>query len=125
MQIKHKKLFKMPREKKPLYDKYSMERNVTAIFNPDEVEGYRQMGNLDKMIAKRQFLRKQPEFLREVFTHCENVPCLQGEKDERFGIYKQTCLLCGFKFVPVTQTGFEMSNEQIQELQAPYLEEQD
>ena len=113
----------MPRQKKPLYDKYSMERDVTAIFNPDEVEGFREMGTLDKMIAKRQFLRKQPEFLREVFTHCEGVPCLEGERDERFNIPKQTCLLCGFKFVPVTQTGFEMSNEQIQELQAPYLEE--
>ena len=113
----------MPREKKPLYDKYSMERDVTAVFDPTAVEGYRQMGNLDKMIAKRQFLRKQPEFLREVFTHCEGVPCLEGERDERFGIAKQTCLLCGFKFIPVTQQGFDMSNEQIQELQAPYLEE--
>ena len=112
------------RTKKPLYDKYSMERNVTAVFDPDTIEGFREMGNLDKMISKRQFLRKQPEFLKDVFTHCENVPCLEGEKDERFGITKQTCLLCGFKFVPLTQGSFEMSNEQIQELQAPYLENQ-
>ncbi|MHA1462641.1 MAG: hypothetical protein ACTSQ0_06205, partial [Candidatus Heimdallarchaeota archaeon] len=100
----------MPREKKPLYEKYSMERNVTAVFDPDTIEGYRKMSNLDKMISKRQFLRKQPEFLREIFTHCENVPCLEGDTDERFGITKQTCLLCGFRFVPVTQQGHEMSN---------------
>ena len=108
----------MPREKKPLYDKYSMERNVTAVFDPTAVEGYQDMSRLDKMIAKSQFLR-------EVFTHCEGVPCLEGERDQRFGIAKQTCLLCGFKYIPVTQQGFDMSNEQIQELQAPYLEEQD
>ena len=113
----------MPRQKKPLYDKYSFERNVTAIFDPDTVEGYRKMGWFDKYTAKQRFLRKDPKYLREVFTHCEGVPCLEGARDKRFGINLQTCLLCGFKFVPVTQQGFEMSNEQIQELQAPYLEE--
>ena len=113
----------MPREKKRLYSKYLGERNVTAVFDPTAVEGYQEMSRLDKMIAKSQFLRNDPKYEREVFTHCEGVPCLEGERDQRFGITKQTCLLCGFKFVPVTQTGFEMSNEQIQELQAPYLEE--
>ena len=113
----------MPRQKKPLYSKYSMERNVTTIFDPTTVKEYQNMSRLDKMIAKSQFLRKQPEFLRDVFTHCEGVPCLEGARNERFGVNLQTCLLCGFKFVPVTQGSFEMSNEQIEELQAPYLEE--
>ena len=113
----------MPRQKKPLYSKYSMERNVTTIFDPTTVKEYQNMSRLDKMIAKSQFLRNDPKYEREVFTHCEGVPCLEGARDKRFGIAKQTCLLCGFKFIPVTQQGFDMSNEQIQELQAPYLEE--
>jgi len=114
----------MPRPKKSLYDKYSFERDVTAAFDPTQVEGFSKMSRIDKYIAKQQFLRKQPEYLQQVFTHCENVPCLEGARNERFDMYEQTCLLCGFKFVPVSQGSIEMSNEQIRALQAPYLEEQ-
>tara|TARA_R110000751_G_scaffold159576_1_gene265299 strand:+ start:141 stop:485 length:345 start_codon:yes stop_codon:yes gene_type:complete len=114
----------MPRLKKSPYNKYSFERDVTAIFDPTEVEGFSKLNRLDKYIAKQQFLRKQPEYLQLVFIHCEDVPCLRGARNKRFDIHEQTCLLCGFKFVPIDSIGIEMSNLEVQKRQAPYLKEQ-
>ena len=105
------------------WDRY---RNIPLDrFDSDTVEGYNKMHWSDKRDHKNRFLRTQPEYIDDVYTHCGSVPCLSGKRDDRFGIPIQTCLECGYKFVPVTQGSMEMTNEQKDKLQEPFLQKKD
>lgn len=106
---------------KELTPKCCSERNISTEFNRDDVDGYYKMNNLDKLLSRKQFYRKQPEYLQTVHMHC-GVPCIEGEINKRFGERIQICLVCGLKTVPLTFTPTELTNSEIEILQKPYLE---